>query len=315
MLRAVRLESDKATAGGREVCGPGADHLWVDLSPEPENLVWLGERFGFHPLALEDCANENQRTKFEEYPDTVFMVLHRLAPSPDETDVQVRELHVFLAHDLLVTVHSAPIVEIDRIFERTCGAPGALVRGPDYVLYVICDAITDVHFAIADALADDIDELLAEVMTVSTRDEEDLLGRILQARRTHATLRRRLAPQRELYAALARQGETRVRPQNLPYFRDVLDHLLRLTEEIDTGRDMLGSAMDVHLSMANNRMSGTTARLTLVATIFLPLNFIAGFFGMNLEILHPHIAIPIVLTSMIALPAGLWYLFKRRRLI
>jgi magnesium transporter len=118
-----------------------------------------------------------------------------------------------------------------------------------------------------------------------------------------------------VYTALARQGETRVRAQNLPYFRDVLDHLLRLTEEIDTGRDMLGSAMDVHLSMSNNRMSRTSARLTLVATIFLPLNFVAGFFGMNLEILQPRVAVPLVLASMVALPAAMWILFKKRRLI
>jgi magnesium transporter len=315
MLRAVRLESDQVTSGGREACAPGADFLWVDVTPDPENVAWLGERFGFHPLALEDCANENQRTKFEEYPESVFMVLHRLAPSPDETDVQVRELHSFLAHDLLVTVHSAPIAEIDRVFDRATSAPGLLSRGPDYVLYVICDAVTDVHFAIADWLADEIDELVSEVMTVAPGEEEDLLARILQTRRIHATLRRRLAPQREVYAALTRQGETRVRTHNLPYFRDVLDHLLRLTEEIDTGRDMLGSAMDVHLSMANNRMSGTTARLTLVATIFLPLNFVAGFFGMNLQILPAPVAIPLVLVSMVALPTAMWMLFKRRRLI
>jgi magnesium transporter len=315
MLRAIRLESEKLTPGGREVCVPGADFLWVDLTPDAENLAWLGERFGFHPLALEDCANENQRTKFEEYPESVFMVLHRLAPSPDETDVQVRELHAFLGHDMLVTVHSAPIAEIDRIFDRACVSSGLLARGPDYVLYVVCDAITDVHFAIADSLADEIDELISEVTSVSPTDEQDVLARILQTRRTHATLRRRLAPQREVYTALARQGETRVRAQNLPYFRDVLDHLLRLTEEIDTGRDMLGSAMDVHLSMSNNRMSRTSARLTLVATIFLPLNFVAGFFGMNLEILQPRVAVPLVLASMVALPAAMWILFKKRRLI
>jgi magnesium transporter len=315
MLRAIRLEAEKLTPGGRDVCAPGADFLWVDLAPDAENLAWLGERFGFHPLALEDCANENQRTKFEEYPESVFMVLHRLAPSPDETDVQVRELHAFLGPDMLVTVHSAPIAEIDRIFDRACAASGLLARGPDYLLYVVCDAITDVHFAIADALAEEIDELISEVTSVSPSDEQDVLARILQTRRTHATLRRRLAPQREVYAALARQGETRVRSQNLPYFRDVLDHLLRLTEEIDTGRDMLGSAMDVHLSMSNNRMSRTSARLTLVATIFLPLNFVAGFFGMNLEILHPRVAVPLVLASMVALPAAMWVLFKKRRLI
>ena len=314
MLRAIRLEGSAAVMGGRELCGPGAP-LWIDCTPAPEHLAFLGERFGFHPLALEDCAHEDQRTKVEEYPESVFAVFHRLEPSADESAIQSREVHAFLGADFLVTVHSAPVAEVDRLFDR-CAAGGALLgRGADYVLYQLCDGVTDIHAAVVDALADEVEELLAEVLTTSPRDEQDLLERVQHVRRMLVHFRRRLSPQREIFAALVRQEIGRVRPANAPYFRDVLDHLMRVTEEIETARDLLASAMDVHFSTSNNRLAQTTTRLTLVATIFLPLNFVAGFFGMNLEILPPAIAVPIVLAAMVALPLAMWRLFRKRGLL
>jgi len=311
MLRAIRLEDGKPRAGGREICGPGA-RLWIDLAPEAESLDWLRERFGFHPLALEDCAHEDQRPKFEEYPEALFCVIHRLGPSPDDQGLQSRELHAFLTPEALVTVHSAPVAELDRAFER-CGADAAqLGRGPDFVLYQLYDAITDVHFAVADALTDEVEELAAEV--TAGGGDRDLVARILQARRTHALLRRQLAPQREVFAWLSRGGE-RVTPRPALYFRDVQDHLLRVTEEIDVGRDLLGPVMDLHLSLVNNRLTNVTTRLTVVASIFLPLNFLVGFFGMNLEFLPPPLAKVLVIASLLLVPTAMWLVFRRRRLL
>jgi len=311
MVRAIRLEEGKIRVGGRDLCGPGA-RLWIDLSPEPADLDWLRERFGFHPLALEDCAHEDQRPKFEEYPESLFCVVHRLGPTPDDQGLESRELHAFLAADALVTVHSAPVAELDRVFERCGGDPAHLGRGPDFVLYQLYDAITDVHFAVADALTDEIEELAAEVSEGG--GDGELVQRILQARRTHALLRRRLAPQREVFAWLSRGGE-RVSPRSALYFRDVQDHLLRVTEEIDVGRDLLGSVMDVHLSLVNNRMTTVTTRLTLVATIFLPLNFIAGFFGMNLDMLPNPVAKAVVWASLLLVPSVLYWRFRKQQLL
>jgi len=311
MIRALRLEGEAMQAGGAELCGPGA-RLWIDLSPEVADLEWLRQRFGFHPLALEDCANEDQRPKFEEYAEAQFCVIHRLGPAPDDQGLQARELHAFLAPDLLVTVHRAPIAELDRIFARCAAEPMLLGRGADFAYYLVCDAITDVHFAVADALTDEIEELAQEIS--EARGDGDLMQRILQARRTHATLRRALAPQREIFAALARPS-SRVTERTALYFRDVLDHLLRVTEEIDIGRDLLASAMDVHLSMVNNKLNAVTTRLTVVASIFLPLNFVAGFFGMNLEILPAPIAKVIVVAAVLLVPPILALVFWRRRLL
>lgn len=311
MVRALRLEGEVVREGGRELGDPGA-RLWIDLTPEPADLEWLRDRFGFHPLALEDCANEDQRPKFEEYSDVPFCVIHRLGPAPDDQGLQARELHAFLAPELLVTVHRAPIAELDRIWARCRAEPGVLARGTDFAWYLVCDAITDVHFAVADALSDEIEELTEEIS--GPHEGSDLLQRILQARRTHATMRRTLAPQREIFAALSRPS-SRVSERTALYFRDVLDHLLRVTEEIDIGRDLLASAMDVHLSMVNNRLNYVTTRLTVVASIFLPLNFLVGFFGMNLEVFSASVAKGIVAATVVCVPAAMWLLYRRRRLL
>jgi magnesium transporter len=309
-MRVLRVEGGHVVTGGQELAGPGAT-IWIDVAPTPDALAFLGGRFGFHPLALEDCAHEGQRVKFEHYADHLFTVIHRLSPSPDDTEILATEIHAFLTAEALVTVHRAPIGQIDEIFERCARDPALLARGPDFALYLVHDAVTDIHFSVVDDLTDQVDELTTEAL-----DEEvapDLLSRIVATRRAHALLRRRLAPQREVYAALARPGQAMVRDATALYFRDVMDHVLRLTEEVDSGRDLVASAMEVHLSRAGVRLAAATTRLTLIATIFLPLNFMAGFFGMNLEILPPRVAVPVVLVAMFVVPIGLWLFIRRRR--
>jgi len=311
-MRALRIDDGRVLSGGRELVRPGGP-LWVDLPPTAENIAFVGQTFQFHPLALEDCAHEDQRPKFEQYPASLFSVVHRLAPTPDDSALLALEIDAFLTPDVLITFHSAPIAEVDRIFQRCADEPELLARGADFVLYLLHDALTDVHFALVDALTGEIEEIADAVAAHEGRDGHELLDRIVSLRRAHAILRRRLSPQREVFAALARPGQGIVKDHTAIYFRDVVDHSVRLTEEIDTGRDLLASAMEAYLSHSNNRMSAVTARLTLIATIFLPLNFVAGFFGMNLEILSPKVAVPLVIVAMIAMPATMFWVFKKKR--
>lgn len=310
MLRAIRFEGDRIRTGEREVCEAGAT-LWLDLSPEPENLEWLEARFGFHPLALEDCAHLDQRPKFEDYPGALFAVIHRLVPRPDESGLEAHEVHAFLTPEALVTVHAAVIQEVDQVFGRCAAEPALLARGPDFALYLLVDAITDAHFAVADSLTDEIDDLSSQV--VSEEADGGLMGRILAARRAHALMRRRLAPQREVMAALARPGDGRIHERNAVYFRDVLDHLVRITEEIDTGRDLLASTMDAHLNMVNNRLNAVMARLAVFATIFLPLTFLTGFFGMNVRNLPDPWGMAVMLAAVILVPPVMVLWFRRKR--
>jgi magnesium transporter len=312
-LRVLRLEKGRILRGGRELTDPGAP-IWLDLTPSPEALAFLAERFQFHPLALEDCAHEDQRVKFEQFDDHLFLVVHRMMPAPDDSEIWPKELHAFLTPEALVTVHSTPIAEVDAVFERCCAEPALFARGPDFALYLVYDALADVHFALVDALSTEVEELADEVLSrEAQRGDVDLLDRIILARRRQSVLRKRLAPQREVYAALARPGIPCVKRTNAVYFRDVVDHAVRLTEEVDTERDLLASAQDAHLSHVNNRLSAVMARLTLVSTIFLPLNFLAGFFGMNLEIIPPRLAVPVVTGAMLALPALLYFFFRKKR--
>ncbi len=314
-MRVMRLEGGRILTGGRELVRPGAP-TWIDAAPTAEDLAFVGERFSVHPLALEDAAHQDQRPKLEQYgPGMILAVVHRLQPTAEDTELLALELDAFLTPEALVTFHEAPIAEVDRVFARCCEQPEVLARGPDFALYLLYDALTDIHYALVDALTGEIEEIFDDVSAHERAEDSGLLGRIVSARRAHAMLRRRLSPQREVFAALARPGQTIVKDQTAFYFRDVVDHSVRLTDEIDTGRDLLASAMDAYLSHNNNRISAVTARLTLIATIFLPLNFIAGFFGMNLEIIHPRIAIPLVLVAVVTLPATMFVFFKRRRLL
>jgi magnesium transporter len=314
-MRVVRLEQGRIVTGGRELVKPGAV-TWIDAQPTPEHIAFVGERYAFHPLALEDAAHQDQRPKLEQYgPGMLLAVVHRLQPTAEDSDLLALELDAFLTSDALVTFHESPIAEVDRVFARCAEEPDVLARGPDFVLYLLHDALTDIHYALADAFTGEIEELFDAVAEHERVEDPELLARIVAARRAHAMLRRRLSPQREVFAGLARPGQTIVKDQNALYFRDVVDHSVRLTEEIDTGRDLLASAMDAYLSHNNNRLSAVTARLTLVATIFLPLNFIVGFFGMNLEIIPPLFAIPLVLAIVVSLPAAMWVFFRRRRLL
>ncbi|HET8541493.1 MAG TPA: magnesium transporter CorA family protein [Anaeromyxobacter sp.] len=314
-MRVVRLEQGRVVTGGRELVRPGAA-TWIDARPTPEDIAFIGQKFAFHPLALEDAAHQDQRPKLEQYgPGMLIAVVHRLQPTPDDSELLALELDALLTPEALVTFHESPIAEVDRVFTRCCAEPDVLARGPDFVLYLLHDALTDIHYALVDALTGEIEEIFDEVSAHERAEDAALLARIVSARRAHAMLRRRLSPQREVFAALARPGQTVVKDQNALYFRDVVDHSVRLTDEIDTGRDLLASAMDAYLSHNNNRLAAVTARLTLIATIFLPLNFIAAFFGMNLDILHPRIAIPIVLATVVTLPVTMVWFFKKKRLL
>ncbi|HEY6100893.1 MAG TPA: magnesium transporter CorA family protein [Anaeromyxobacter sp.] len=314
-MRVMRLEEGRIVAGGPELVKPGAI-TWIDASPTPEDIAFIGEKFAFHPLALEDAAHQDQRPKLEQYGAGMLLaVVHRLQPAPDESDVLALEIDGFLTASALDTFHAAPIAEVDRVFARCAAEPELLGRGPDFVLYLLYDALTDIHYALVDALTAEIELIFDSVAAHEHEDDAELLERIVSARRAHAMLRRRLSPQREVFAGLSRPGQLLVKDQNAVYFRDVVDHAVRLTDEIDTGRDLLASAMDAYLSYNNNRLSAVTARLTVVASIFLPLNFIAGFFGMNLEIIRPDLAVPLVIASVIAVPTAMYFFFRRKRLL
>ena len=161
-MRVLRLEKGRCCGaagagrpGGAAVDGPGT---------LAGILAFLAERFQFHPLALEDCAHEDQRVKFEQYGDHLFMVVHRMMPAPDDSEIWPRELHAFLTPEALVTVHSTPIAEVDHVFERCAAEPGLLRPRAGLRALPGLRRLADVHFALVDALSAEVEELADEVL-------------------------------------------------------------------------------------------------------------------------------------------------------
>ena len=259
---------------------PAGTLRWIDLRRQGgEHLDLLRERFGFHPLTIEDCLHFDQRPKLEEYGEYLFVVTHGFTcPSGDPTKVEVQEVHAFLGAGYLVTVHDEPIAALDAVWKRAAGDAPLVRRGIDFVYYLFVDALVDANFPILDQLAESFEQIEEAVLArVDRRD----LARIFALKQTLVSMRRVLSPERDVFAMLAKRGDARVSERTALYFRDVYDHLVRIYESIDSGRDLLGNALDAYLSMVANRTNDIMKRLTILSSIFLPLAFVTGFFGQN----------------------------------
>jgi magnesium transporter len=262
---------------------PPADVMrWLDVSGnDAEGLERLRLQFGFHPLAIEDCLQFDQRPKLEEYKDHLFLVTQGFSSEGSSVrTLQLHELHAFLGKNYLVTVHSDPLPALEQVWTRVSTTPAPLERGVDFVYYLIADRVVDENFPILDRLADELEELEDRVLG---RAEKADLARIFELKRHLVMMRKVLSPQRDTMAMLARRGDPRVSERTSLYFRDVHDHLARLNESIEANRDLLSNALDAYLSAVSNRTNEIMKHLTLLSAVFLPLAFIVGFFGQNFD--------------------------------
>ena len=295
----------------------GGEFFWLDLeAPDADDFALLRDVFRFHPLALEDSEHFGQRPKLEEYGSFVFLVVYGAAPPPD-TDRLV-ELHCFYSERYLVTIrreHAPSCEDVRRRYERQ---PGQLER-PIVVLYRLLDSLSDSFFPALEDYDERIDAV-EDAMFLEPKDEH--LQAIVQMKRTLNRLRRVVGPQRDLANQLF--GGAVVLPgsdlEAERYFRDIFDHLLRVTELIDSYKDLLTGAMDVYLSMVSNRLNLIVERLTVLSTILLPLIVLTGFFGQNFGWLVRHVgSLTAFLLLGLALPlagaAALVYYLRRQRLL
>jgi magnesium transporter len=303
--------ADRAFVESRLASG---EFFWLDvLEPSEDELVLLGEVFRFHPLALEDSEHFGQRPKIEEFADATFLVLYGSAPAPD--DDRLVEVHCFYSERFLVTVRREEAPSCDVVRERYTKAAPHPVR-PIVLLYRLTDTLVDSFFP----ALDDVDERLQEIedrMVEAPGAEES--REVFSLRRRLVTLRKVVAPQRDLVGQIA--GGVHDLPglddEARRYFRDAYDHLIRITEQLDLERDLLTGAIDVYLSSASNRLNVTTKQLAVIATIFLPLTFVTGFFGQNFAWMVDHVG---SLGAFLVLGIGLQFVtlalllafFKRR---
>ncbi len=314
MIQVLILNEDKLLSGGEELLDqPGPK--WIDvLHPTEEEMKQLGERYELHRLAIEDSLHLDQRPKLEEYPNHQFIVLQGFTSNDqDVCDLTLHEHHFFLGPNWLISVHELPFEGLEAVRKRVPDEPRVTMgRGVDFLLYLLADALVDRNFPVLDHFNDELEDLESAIFA---NPKSEYLQRIFAMKRALVELRRVLSPQRDVLGFLSRRGIPNVQERTALYFRDVYDHLVRLYEQIDSGRDLLGNVMDGYLSMMANRTNDITKQLTIFATIFLPLSFITGFFGQNFELLGRREFFWLMMFSVFGLPVALMFWFRRKQWI
>jgi len=290
----------------------GGGFFWLDLDrPDSGDFEILREAFGFHPLAVEDSEHFDQRAKIEDYDDFVFLVVYGASPDDD----RLVEVHCFYSERFLVTVHRDDCPAFAEIRRRYQKREESIDR-PSLLLYRIVDGLVDSFFPILADFDDRIDEL-ENAIFLQVDDRQ--LQEIFRMKRLLVGMRKAVTPQRDTFASL-KDGIAQLpglAQEDEHYFRDVYDHLIRISDLIDSYRDLLTSAMDVYLSTVSNRLNAVMKQLAVIATIFLPLSWLTGFFGQNFgwltgRIGHWQTFVGLgVGTELVAL-AILLALFKRR---
>ncbi len=289
--------------------------VWVDMTgPSEDDVRAMRDIFHFHPLAVEDTMKQAQRPKLEEYEGYFFMTLHAMRPPGQQRQpVGLQEVDLFFTARYVVTVHPHPVAALDEARARLTKASSALRTHTDFLLYTIVDAAVDTYFPVIDRIDQALDRTEDQIFK---RPSQQALDTLFTLKRSLLQMRRVAAPLRDIFNSLTRRDLALVRHETLVYFRDVYDHLLRITDMIDTHRDLLTGAVEIYLSSISNRLNEVMKVLTVITAIFAPLAVITGFYGMNFERTFPPFEwtygiVPVIIV-MVAVVAGMLYVFGRR---
>ena len=321
MIRSVHLSQDgqfRTGLGVDEIAAALKDTsglLWVDLRDEPAEVSKsiLRETFGFHPLAVDDAVEETHVPKVDDWGEYVYLVLRAVVfDDQAEEELGTPEVDVFLGRGYLVTYQSRPIAAVDRVWSACQRDQRHLRQGATHLLYKLADELVADYLSVVEEIDAAIDEIEDQVFT---DPQPELLERIFALKRGLLHLRRIIAPQREVFSKLARGDYALVEPRSQIFFRDVYDHLVRLHDITESMRDLVGSALDTYLSVTSNRMNEVMKVLTVIATIFMPLSFIAGVYGMNFHYMPElgwRLAYPAVWLIMLGISVLMLIYFRRR---
>jgi magnesium transporter len=250
-------------------------NVWIDLAePDPDQVKVAADALGLHPLIAEDIVERNQRSKVETFDEIVHIVLFSLHYNGEP---QTSEVDFVLADRFLLTVHDGTLGSSTTAALRF-GVEHALSKGPDYLFYALADTIVDGYFPVLDKLGDDIDELQDRVLESAS---DWTLRRLFALKRELSNLRRATSPAREIFNQLTNRELPAIDPAHVVFFRDIYDHLIRVTDEIDHYRDLVAGTLDIYVSIVNNDLSRIMKRLTGVTVIVAGVGAIAGLFGMS----------------------------------
>ncbi|MCX6065392.1 MAG: magnesium/cobalt transporter CorA [Chloroflexi bacterium] len=293
--------------------------LWVDFEGEPDasSEPILTGIFNFHPLAVDDALQETHTPKVDDWGDYLYLVLSDMSFNAEGgLSLTTKELDIFLGKNFVVTHHDERIAAVEKAHSAFFRDKRYTSHGPDHLLYKLIDDLVADYMPIAEAIDDQIDRVEDEVLTKAA---PDTLERIFTLKRILFSMRRIITPQREVLNKLARDDFDVVDPHDRVFFRDIYDHLVRLHDLTETMRDLVSGSLDTYLSVINNRMNDVMKTLTIITTLFMPISFLTGFFGMNffepvagLTSWTSRLTFGIVLTIFIGLPIGMLIWMKRR---
>ena len=255
--------------------------LWVDFEgtpPESDEPI-LREVFGFHPLAVDDALQESHVPKVDDWEKYLYIVLHAVVfDRADGGHVNTLELDVFVGKNYMVTHHDQNIAAVDRVWTACQRDERMWKNGVDHILYRLTDEVVASYMPVVEGIDEAVDRTEDEVFDYPT---PDVLERIFTLKRAVLYLRRIIGPLREVLNRLARDDYPVIDSRSRVYFRDVYDHLVRLHDITESIRDLVSGTLDTYLSVINNRMNDIMKTLTIITTLFMPISFITGFFGMN----------------------------------
>jgi magnesium transporter len=260
--------------------------VWLDLvDPTDADLETLRTTFDLHPLAIEDARTEHERPKIEQYPEYVFLIVHPVTWDGDR--LAIHELAIFAGSRYLVTIRRKPAFAIDEAERRWAVHDGELGTDAGFLLYTLLDTIVDAYFPIGDRLEEWIGDLQTHLFDsyADQRKLSEMLREIFDLKNDVHHARRAVVPMRDILQPLVR-GDLRIFERDEErYYRDVYDHAIRVIDQLDSARDLVNSALEIHLSLTANRQNEVSKQLAIIATIFLPLSYLTGFFGQNFAVM------------------------------
>jgi magnesium transporter len=293
--------------------------LWVDFEETPSETdePILRKVFGFHPLAVDDALQETHVPKLDDWGKYLYIVLQALNFIRDDCNLDSLELDVFLGKNYLVTHHDLPIRAVSRVWESCQRDERYQKMDADNFLYKLIDELVVDYMTTVEDMDEEIEWVEDQIFA---KPSPEIVQRLFALKRATLHLRRALSPLREVLNKLARDNFAVVDAKDRIYFRDIYDHLVRLHDISESLRDLVGGALDTYLSVINNRMNDIMKTLTVITTLFMPISFIAGFFGMNFfQPVSAPLAnwtriLPFIVSSiiMILLPAGMLIWIRRR---
>jgi magnesium transporter len=311
-------EAELAAAGDALPFGEPPVLTWLNIEGlhDLELIRKLGDRLSLHPLVLEDIVNAGQRPKVEDHGGYLYIVLPRLSIDAATGTVRDEQISLILGPNYVLTLQERLGDDFDPVRERIRTA-GARIRGQgaDYLAYSLIDAVVDHYFSILEAIGDAAERIEESVVD---RPAHDTMHRLHALKREMLMVRRAVWPVRDMVNGLVRSESALVADSTRVYLRDVYDHAIRIIETVEVLRDVVGGIIDLYLSSLSNRTNEIMKTLTIMASIFIPLTFIAGVYGMNFEFM-PELewrwAYPTLLAGMLAVALGMLWMFRRRRWI